>query len=60
MLVAEELIAAFTALFTTSSKRAKRFGSASLGWLGVCDGAAGVQWNASVTCSKTTALRICL
>jgi hypothetical protein len=45
-MVAEDLIAAFGTEFGVSVTEANRFGSVSLGWLGVCDGAEGVQWNA--------------
>lgn len=42
---AEDLIAAFAKEFGFTATDDHRFGSVSLGWLGVCDGAAGVQWN---------------
>jgi hypothetical protein len=41
----EDLIADFATEFSVTVTKDHRFGSASLGWLGVCDGAAGVQWN---------------
>jgi hypothetical protein len=44
----EDLIAAFGAELGMAATNENRFGSPSLGWLGVCDGAAGVQWNAWV------------
>ena len=42
---AEDLIGAFGAEFGVAVTDENRFGSVSLGWLGVCDGAEGVQWN---------------
>lgn len=42
---AEDLIAAFGAELGIAVTDDNRFGSVSLGWLGVCDGAEGVQWN---------------
>lgn len=44
-MAAEDLIAAFGTEFGVPVTEANRFGSVSLGWLGVCDGAEGVQWN---------------
>jgi hypothetical protein len=42
---AEDLISAFATEFGVTVTDGHRFGSVSLGWLGVCDGAEGVQWN---------------
>jgi hypothetical protein len=42
---AEDLIAAFGSELRITVTDENRFGSVSLGWLGVCDGAEGVQWN---------------
>lgn len=42
---AEDLIGAFSTEFGVTVTDENRFGSVSLGWLGVCDGAEGVQWN---------------
>ena len=42
---ADDLIGAFCAEFGVALTDENRFGSVSLGWLGVCDGAEGVQWN---------------
>jgi hypothetical protein len=42
---AEDLIGAFSTEFGVTVTDENRFGSVSLGWLGVCDGAQGVQWN---------------
>lgn len=42
---AEDLIGAFGSEFGVTVTDENRFGSVSLGWLGVCDGAEGVQWN---------------
>ena len=42
---AEDLIVAFSTEFGITVTDDNRFGSVPLGWLGVCDGAEGVQWN---------------
>jgi len=42
---AEDLITAFGTELGITATDENRFGSVSLGWLGVCDGAEGVQWN---------------
>lgn len=42
---AEDLIGAFGSAFGVTVTGENRFGSAPLGWFGVCDGADGVQWN---------------
>lgn len=42
---AEDLISAFGTECGIAVTDDNRFGSVSLGWLGICDGAEGVQWN---------------
>ena len=50
---ADDLIGAFGAEFGVAVTDENRFGSVSLGWLGVCDGSEGVQWNTGFIALRT-------